>query len=168
MIWVNWTRLICVALALMSSSAHARLTHLIIEERQQVPPGKQGGPAYEILRGHYEGELDPADKHNRVITDIGYAKRQSNGKVGYSATFAIALPLDGKAASGCCSAAGKRMTLQVGGPSRSVPLPGSRSRLCRSSRFQCLLRYSDADDAGIPNPVAHLVRWSTITGTSQS
>src|ERR1700730_8439056 len=96
----NRTRLVGVLLTLMAGGANARLTHLVVEERQQVAPAKPGASAYEILRGHFEGELDPKDKDNRIITDIARAERQSNGKVGYSATFAIALPLDRKVTSG--------------------------------------------------------------------
>jgi hypothetical protein len=89
-----------VALILVMGTAHAKLTRFVVEEREQVAPSKPSAPAYEILRGYYEGELDPMDHHNRIITDISKAERAAGGKVGYTATFAIALPRDPKLASG--------------------------------------------------------------------
>lgn len=90
-----------VLMALLASgTADARLTRLIVEKTEAVAPALPGAPAYRILRGRYEGELDPADRHNRIITDIAAAPRLKNGRVGYSATFAIALPADPRLASG--------------------------------------------------------------------
>ncbi|MDT8759143.1 hypothetical protein MZO42_10580 [Sphingomonas psychrotolerans] len=85
------------ALALLTPAmSEARLTRLVIEQRLAAP----GHPDWVILRGHYDGELDPADPRNRVITDIRRAERLANGKIGYSATFAIAIPRDPAKASG--------------------------------------------------------------------
>lgn len=85
----------CAAAALLApQGGHARVTQFRVEQRISVAPG------YVILRGHYEGELDPGAPHNRIITDIGHAVRLKNGRVGYSATFAIAMPADRSAASG--------------------------------------------------------------------
>lgn len=81
--------------ALASSTAEARLVRFVVEQRERVAPARSGAPAYEILRGHYDGELDVRDPSNRIITDLGNAKRLPNGRIGYSATFAIALPIDG-------------------------------------------------------------------------
>jgi len=80
-------------MALLAASADARLTHLVIEKREPVPAARQGAPDYEILRGHYEGSLDPNDPHNAIITDLKSAPRDKKGRVAYSATFAIARPL---------------------------------------------------------------------------
>jgi len=88
-----------IALAAPSAGA-ARLTQFHVEQRTEVTPAKPGAPAYIFLRGHYAGELDPRGPHNRVITDIARAERLAHGRVGYSATFAIAMPADGKAGSG--------------------------------------------------------------------
>lgn len=90
----------CAVLATIPASAGARLTRLLVEEQTEVAPVGPGAPAYRILRGHYEGELDPEDARNRIITDIGNARRLSNGRVGYQATFALALPTDPRTASG--------------------------------------------------------------------
>lgn len=63
-------------------------------------PTKEGAPDYEILRGRFHGELDPHDPRNAIITDIAYAPLNAHGRVEYSATFAIAKPVDMTQASG--------------------------------------------------------------------
>ena len=63
-------------------------------------PAKEGAPDYEILRGRFHGELDPHDPQNAIITDIAYAPVNARGRVEYSATFAIAKPVDMRQASG--------------------------------------------------------------------
>ncbi len=83
-----------------ASAANARLTRFVIEKRETAAPTKPGARAYQILRGHYDGELDPAAAPNRIITDIANAKRLPNGQVDYTATFAIAVPMDDAADSG--------------------------------------------------------------------
>ncbi len=70
-----------------------------IEARDAVP-AKAGAPAYEILRGQFFGELDPRDPLNAIITDLSAAPLNSRGHVDYSATFAIAKPVDMEQASG--------------------------------------------------------------------
>lgn len=73
--------------------AEARLTRIVVEQTQELA-ASESTPAYRVLRGHYEGEVDPRSVRDRLITDIAHARRKSNGRVGYRATFAIALPLD--------------------------------------------------------------------------
>jgi hypothetical protein len=87
-------------LALGSGTADARLTRLVVEKTEHVAPVRPGAPAYRILRGHYEGELAPADPHNRIITDIAAAPTLKDGHVAYRATFAIAVPDEPSRASG--------------------------------------------------------------------
>ncbi len=87
-------------LALTPGSAQARLTRLYVASSKAVAPVRPGAPAYLILRGRYEGEVDPADRRDRIITDLAGARRLPNGRVGYGATFAIALPTDPTRASG--------------------------------------------------------------------
>jgi len=86
-------RLAATCLVLIAAPADARLTRLVVEQRERVPAARPGAPVYEILRGHYEGTLDPRDPHNRIITDLEFAPRDGQGRVDYSATFAIARPL---------------------------------------------------------------------------
>jgi len=82
-----------ICLGLLATTAEARLTHLVVEQRERVPAARPGAPDYEILRGHYNGKLDPRDPHNAIITDLKFAPRDGKGYVDYSATFAIARPL---------------------------------------------------------------------------
>jgi hypothetical protein len=51
------------------------------------------GP-YEKLVGSVEGELDPTDPHNSIITDLALAPRNANGKVAYATDFMILRPVD--------------------------------------------------------------------------
>jgi len=91
----SWRRAIGAAcMALIAGAGNTRLTHLVIEKDERVPAARAGAPDYEILRGHYEGALDPRDPHNAIITDLNNAPRDRQGRVHYSATFAIARPLD--------------------------------------------------------------------------
>lgn len=83
-----------------STAAPARLTRFVVESTQEAAPVRPGAPAYRILRGHYEGEVNPGDVHNRVITDLVAAPRRPNGRVAYSATFALAIPVDADRTSG--------------------------------------------------------------------
>src|SRR5215813_13148181 len=83
--------LVCVA------GAHARVTRVVVEKRESPAFGGQifgKAGAYEILSGHFYGELDPKDSHNRIINDIQFALRNARGLVEYSATFSFAKPID--------------------------------------------------------------------------
>ena len=64
--------------------AHARVTKFVAEITQSTG-------ANSLTKGHFEGELDPKDRHNAIITDIQLAPRNARGMVEYSATFSIAL-----------------------------------------------------------------------------
>ena len=69
-------------------------------ETREAAPAKAGAPGYEILRGHFYGELDPLDPRNAIITDIAAAPVNARGRVEYSVTFAIAKPVNMAHASG--------------------------------------------------------------------
>src|SRR6201996_54887 len=71
---------------LFVTPAQAAVTSLTVEKTSTLPGG------YELLEGHFRGALDPNDKHNAGVNDIGIAPRNAAGKVEYSATFAIARP----------------------------------------------------------------------------
>jgi len=99
------TRLACALTALVAlvPAANARLTRIVIEHRESPAfKGQSFGRTgqYEILSGHFSGELDPHDPHNAIITDILLAPRNASGKVEYTATFAIAKPIDMTKSSG--------------------------------------------------------------------
>jgi hypothetical protein len=75
------------------------LTRIEIETRQPAPAKDDAAP-YEILLGRFYGELDPAAPVNAIITDLGLAPVNARGRVEYSASFAIAKPVDLSRASG--------------------------------------------------------------------
>src|SRR5579859_3487455 len=85
------------------ASLDARVTRVVIEQRESPAyEGRTFGKAgqYETLSGRFYGELDPKDPHNSIITDIQLAPRNARGMVEYSATFAIAKPIDMSRSSG--------------------------------------------------------------------
>lgn len=79
------------------ASLEARVIGIVVEKRESPAYGGQvfgkAGP-YEILSGHFTGELNPNDPHNRIINDIQLAVRNVRGMVEYTGTFAIAKPID--------------------------------------------------------------------------
>jgi len=86
-----------IALVVLASPAHAEVKKIVVDKK--ISPafdGKSFGAAgqYETLAGRAFGELDPADPHNRIITDIQLAPRNRNGKVEYVASFFLVKPLD--------------------------------------------------------------------------
>lgn len=96
------------ALATLAAPGSARLVRIQIDSVSPAPstpdtaatPGSTAAIPYEIVRGRFFGALDPADTRNSIITDIDGAPRDANGHVLYSATFAIARPIDRSRASG--------------------------------------------------------------------
>lgn len=79
---------------LFTVPAQAGVTGLTVEKTSPMAGG------YELLEGHFSGALDPNDRHNALVNDITLAPRNAAGKVEYSATFAIARPVDMGKASG--------------------------------------------------------------------
>ena len=76
--------------------AHGQVARIVIDS--VVSPafgGASYGDAgqYETIAGRAFGELDPADRHNRVITDLQFAPRNARGRVEYVATFFIVKPI---------------------------------------------------------------------------
>ncbi len=90
-----------VAFAAVASplGAQARVSRIVIETREPAAYAP-AGRTYEILRGRFYGELDAKASVNADITDIRGAPRNAKGLVEYSATFAIARPVDPAQASG--------------------------------------------------------------------
>ena len=88
-----------LVLGLAAHPAQARLVRIEVEK---IAPAKAapGASAYEIVSGRFYGEVDPKSRHNKIITDLAGAPRNARGRVEYSATFAIARPLDPAAGSG--------------------------------------------------------------------
>jgi len=70
--------------------AQAALRELNVESRKPWP----ADPAhFELLEGHFRGDLDPSASQNRIINDLALAARNAQGRVAYRATFAILRPL---------------------------------------------------------------------------
>lgn len=79
-----------LALAL-SSPAWADVTRVTITSRTVVANGMWFGAAgrYEKIAGTVFFELDPAEPHNRAITDLDLAPRNARGRVEFSADLFI-------------------------------------------------------------------------------
>ena len=86
---MNRIQLIVGALLLTAPASYARVTRIAIELTTAT-----GLAAYQIMSGHFYGELDPKDPHNTIIADIQFAPRNARGMVEYSATFALSKPAD--------------------------------------------------------------------------
>lgn len=85
----------CAAL----TSAHARVTRIVIDEVKPMPAGQYGSVATEQVAGRAFGELDPNSPVNRIINDLDLV-RDPDGKVRYVATFVLTKPVDLAKASG--------------------------------------------------------------------
>src|SRR6476661_1502243 len=85
---------VCAGVA-AAASVEARVTRIVIDSTTAVTG--QAIP-YQTLRGRAFGELDPADAHNTVITDIQLG-RDADGKVRYETTFTLTKPVDMSQAS---------------------------------------------------------------------
>ena len=87
-----------VAGAMAALPAQARVTRIVIDSTTASSVAGQT-IAYEQIRGRAFGELDPADSHNAVITDIGLGL-DADGKLRYETSFSIIKPVDMSRASG--------------------------------------------------------------------
>ena len=91
----------CLAMAtLFAPAAPAAVTAFEIQARTPLVPNAMGWPQYELVTGRYQGELDPDDPANRIITDLAFAPRNARGRVEYSATFALTRPREARGESG--------------------------------------------------------------------
>src|SRR5215510_7608406 len=92
---------LCLVAAL-TSPAWADVTRVAITSRTVVANGQWFGAAgpYEKIAGTVFFELDPADPHNKAITDIELAPRNARGRVEFSADLFILAPQDPARASG--------------------------------------------------------------------
>ena len=88
---------ICAALLATFQMAQARITKITIA-RIESPTfeGRSFGKVgqYEKLVGRIAGEIDPADPHNAIITDIDFAPRNARGKIEYETDIMILRPVD--------------------------------------------------------------------------
>ncbi|HEY7298580.1 MAG TPA: alpha/beta hydrolase domain-containing protein [Xanthobacteraceae bacterium] len=78
----------------VASAAQARLVKINAGPATRIDlPAFGPTGAYLKISGTFEGELDPADRRDAVIADIGLAPAV-NGKVRYTSTFMILRPVD--------------------------------------------------------------------------
>jgi hypothetical protein len=86
------------AALLLTLCAHtqAHVTKIVIDARAIAFGGRSFGNVgtYEILRGRAFGEVDPTDRRNTIIQDIGLAPRNARGRVEYISTFTVLKPVD--------------------------------------------------------------------------
>lgn len=133
-------------------------------------PGKHGASQieYEKIYGQFTGEVDPADTHNQIITDIALADKNANGMVEYSSDFFLIKPKDLKNANGI---------LRYDAPNRGNAY-GSRPDsvlMARGYIFLSAAWQGDVKKLDVPNsmferlylevPTAHNLNGSEITGT---
>jgi hypothetical protein len=88
-----------VGIALMGAApaAQARVTQIVIKSVESPTfNGRSFGAVgqYERISGQIIGEVDPNDRRNAVIVDVGLAPRNPNGTVSYSTDFQILRPID--------------------------------------------------------------------------
>jgi Alpha/beta hydrolase domain len=88
------------AVALAASSAQARITRIVIDEPNSQPlifsgtTFAESGAQYRKIAGRAYGEVNPRDRFNSLIVDIGRAPTNAAGKVDYSVNFVLLLPTD--------------------------------------------------------------------------
>ncbi|HEY4403079.1 MAG TPA: alpha/beta hydrolase domain-containing protein [Xanthobacteraceae bacterium] len=86
-----------IALLSCAPAANARVTQIVIKSVESPTfGGKTFGAlgAYERISGQVIGEVDPNDRRNAIIVDIGLAPKNPNGTVSYSTDFQILRPID--------------------------------------------------------------------------
>jgi hypothetical protein len=151
-----------VLLALLASAcaavpAAAQVTRLEILSRAPMPAPPAGpAGAYELIRGRIHGEVDPADRHNRIIQDLALAPRNARGRVEYVATFALARPVDMSKASGV-------LMYTVVNRGNGAPVASREGHVSLVSGWQGDL-VPTAETQTIAVPIAHQRDGSPITG----
>ena len=80
----------------------ARIIRITITSRTVAFNGQTFGTAgqFEKIKGVATGEIDPADRHNLLITDVQFAPRNAKGRVEYRANFTLVKPVDMSKSSG--------------------------------------------------------------------
>ena len=85
-----------LCLALHPIRAGAEVTKVVITSRAVVAGGQSFGTVgtYEKLVGRIEFALDPADPHNRGITDLAFAPKGPDGRVHFSSDLYVLRPVN--------------------------------------------------------------------------
>jgi hypothetical protein len=146
-------------LLICAGGADARVTRVVVEKRESPAFGGQlfgKAGAYEILSGHFYGEIDPQDPHNSIINDIQYAPRNARGMVEYSATFSLAKPIDMSRSNGV-------LYYTVPNRGRGAPVGSTDGRVNLLSGWQGDLPQPEGAQS-IVVPVARKPDGSPLTG----
>ncbi|MEQ1805039.1 MAG: alpha/beta hydrolase domain-containing protein [Burkholderiaceae bacterium] len=88
----------CAALA--CTLVQARVTRIVIDTTTPLANPADATKPYQELTGRAFGELNPSDRHNKEITDLNLAPRNSRGNVEYIASIRIRKPVDMANSSG--------------------------------------------------------------------
>jgi hypothetical protein len=87
---------------LVPHAGSAQLTHIVIDQRQEVGGGQGFGSAgpYERLIGRAFFEFDPENPHNGRIVDLRLAERNGRGKVAAWSEISVLQPKDPRRGNG--------------------------------------------------------------------
>ncbi|MCP3387834.1 alpha/beta hydrolase domain-containing protein [Bradyrhizobium sp. CCGB12] len=152
------------ALLAAAPGAQARVTKIVVDQAIALPDGQN-----ESLSGRAFGELDPKDRLNAIITDIGLAPRNSRGRVEYVSKFTLTKPKDMAKASGVLwydvVNRGRPVAANVSpsslGPSATKPQDFGHVALISGWQGDIL---QTSDNWTVQVPVAHNPDGSSITG----
>ncbi|HEY2016879.1 MAG TPA: alpha/beta hydrolase domain-containing protein [Bryobacteraceae bacterium] len=151
--------LTAAAILIGAICAQARVTRVVVEHRESPAfDGQVFGRAgqFEVLSGHFYGEIDPKDPHNSIIMDIQFAPRNAQGMVEYSATFALSKPIDMSKSNGV-------LYYTVSNRGRGAPVGSDDGRVNLLSGWQGdLLQRPNAQTIVVP--VARKSDGSPLTG----
>jgi len=151
--------LAAITILLGAAFAQARVTRIVVEHRDSPAFGGQtfgNAGQYEVLSGHFFGEIDPKDAHNSIIMDLQFAPRNARGMVEYSATFALAKPIDMSKSNGV-------LYYTVSNRGRGAPVGSDDGRINLLSGWQGDLPQRP-DSQTIVVPVARKADGSPLTG----
>src|SRR5580692_3535967 len=156
---LNRIALAATSILICAPWVQARVTRIVVERRDSPafggqPFGKAG--QYEVLSGHFFGEIDPKDPHNSIIMDIQFAPRNAHGMVEYSATFSLAKPIDMSKSNGV-------LYYTVSNRGRGAPVGSDDGRVNLLSGWQGdLIQKPDAQTIMVP--IARKADGSPLTG----
>ena len=85
-----------IATSVFPATGFAEVSRVEITARREVAGGRSFGSAgpYEQLVGRLHFSIDPANKRNRIITDLDKAQKNAAGKIEMSADLVIFKPRD--------------------------------------------------------------------------
>jgi hypothetical protein len=158
-VMLNRIGLAAIAVLFSAPCLQARVTRIVVEHRESPAFGGQiFGQAgqYEVLSGHFFGEIDPKDSHNSIIMDLQFAPRNARGMVEYSAAFALAKPID-------MSKSNQVLYYTVSNRGRGAPVGSDDGRINLLSGWQGDLRPRPEAET-IVVPMARKPDGSPLTG----